>query len=302
MTRQSQALNIICALILASLLSHESRAEREETTTAPKVSPEEIYQGVPAFLLKADHTDMKAVFAGKVKTLPQWHESLNQDGFDLVCLGETHSESFRQFLTTSFFSGVRFDHLLLEEKENKVPDLVSRVKSGEEASMLGAPIAALLRESFALNPALKVTGIESDQKQTHRATLETIGLGRQKLSREAFIGLNLMNAWKKGERTVALYGSLHCGLLNEGLGLDSPFYRLIQPEIRARKASAHNVKVVRAEDVRVLLALLTRYEFYKTGQGPVVLTGLRSIPPAAYNHHADLFRLFSSFDTVIIRP
>jgi hypothetical protein len=302
MTKRRFPQLLIFSLILTSLIGFESRGEREDSAPLPKVTADEIYQGVPGFLLKADHTDMKATFTPKVKSLKQWQEGLDRDGFDFLCLGETHSESYRQFLMTSFFEGVRFDHLLLEEPEEKAAETVRRVMAGEDVDILGAPISPLIREALELNPNLRFTGIESDQRQSHRANLETIGLGRQKLSREAFIGINLMKAWRKGERTVALYGSLHCGLLNEGLGLDSPVYRLIQPEIRARKARAHNVKVVRAEDVKVLLALLTRYELYKPGQGPVVLTGLKSIPPAAYNHHVDMFRLFSNFDTVIVRP
>jgi hypothetical protein len=260
----------------------------------------DLYKSVDPVFLRPDHTDMQALLSERAMSPSQWVNSVNELDWDFMCVGETHSDIYRSLLSQHVFSDLHFDHFMLETTPPHLEALLNDYRQTGQAQMLGAPMGPVLYTVLSQNPDLKVTGVERTPAQSHLALQEVLELERGRLSREAFISQNIVDHYQAGEKTVALYGSLHCAGLNYGLGLDTPFFRLLERYFAPQNKKLINVRMIFAQNHRVLTALLRQYGLLQNG--PVVLTNLGSIDPSEYNYHIDLFVLFMAYDNLIVVP
>ncbi len=264
------------------------------------LSDENIYSHVHPSFLKADHEDFKAELKDKVLTPLSWQQKMNTSNWDILCVGETHSEGYRNIVSSLVLSELKFDHLMLESKASEIEPLLQEYHETENAIFLSAPITNIFKSVLGNNPQLRISGVERRPEQERLALSETLRLKRGKLTREAFIAQNILDTYRSGEKTLALYGSLHCAKLNKGLGLDTPFFKLMESYFRSQDMKVSNVRVIRAKDHQVLSALLRQYGYLK--QQPIVLSNLQNLKPSVYNHQIDLYTLFKDYDNLVIVP
>lgn len=265
-----------------------------------ELSYEDIYSHVHPSFLKADHEDLKEDLKDKVLTPLAWQQKMNESSWDMLCVGETHSEGYRNTISSLVLSELRFEHLLLESKAGEIEPLLQGYHKTESAFLLSAPLTNIFQSALRNNPQLRISGVERRPEQQRLALDESLHLKRGKLTREAFIAQNIVDTYRPGEKTLALYGSLHCARLNKGLGLDTPFFKLMESYFRSQEMKVSNVRVIHAKDHRVLSALLRQYGYLK--RQPIVLSNLQDLKPSAYNHQVDLYILFKDYDNLVVVP
>ncbi len=166
-------------------------------------------------------------------SMEQWISSLQQSNFQILCMGELHENSTRNFLSNEFFSNFSIDVLLLEATPKELNRLMNRLEGGRDYfPLLGADIMSLLRTAVKRNPDVKIFGIEETYKQTenHHGQLN---------SRDQFIAQNFWDAFQTGSRHIILFGALHC--TNEPAWL---FHNLCNQTSHALKDKMINVLVV----------------------------------------------------------
>ena len=135
-----------------------------------------------------------------------WVEQLDERTFQVLCLGENHESSTRDFLAREFFAKIFIDVLLLEATVDSLGRIDEAVVSGDaRVSLLEADIAAILRTARARNARIEVAGIEETKRQR---------LARQRLGRTGFrdetITRNFWDRFQPGRRHAVLFGALHC--------------------------------------------------------------------------------------------
>lgn len=135
-----------------------------------------------------------------------WVEQLGGRTFQVLCLGEDHESSTRDFLAREFFSEVLIDVLLLEATVDGLARMDEAVQAGDaRVPLLEVDIAAILRATRARNPRIEVAGIEETERQRNT---------RQRQGRAGFredsITSNFWAEFRPGRRHVILFGGLHC--------------------------------------------------------------------------------------------
>lgn len=255
--------------------------------------------GLPSFLLRADHPDMSAAFAERASSAEEWADAVDRAGFDFLCLGETHSAWHRAFYADWILPRLRLDRLLIEESPAFAEEALSRRRAGEDPVMLGAPFGRILDAALLRNPEARVEGIEMTREQDLMISQEALS-GRGRMTRDGFIGLNALRAIERGGRSVAVYGALHCARATDGLGFDPPFFRLLANELSPRGLRVANAKIVAPGEAPVLRAILSRYGLLR--DRPIALSSLGDFAPALYNYRLELMSLFQSYDALLIAP
>lgn len=285
--------------VLFLFLSVSGQAEIQDPPRA-SVDAKEVYAGIPETLLRADHEDLKTALKSHVMTPGEWVNQLNSERLDVLCVGETHSNEYRKLLTDTIFSNLKIDHLMLETQSADAADLLVQTKRSKTTQLLGADISSLLKQALTVNPHLQISGIEQTKIQSAQALKEKLNLNRSKISRDSFIALNLLSSLKPGQRHVVLYGSTHCGRFSDGLGLDTPFYRLLERELASRQLVQNNVKVISSSKYPALESLLKQYGYLK--KEPLILSDLGTLPSAAYNYLLEFNSLFINYNNLILVP
>ena len=138
--------------------------------------------------------------------MPTWVEQLDRRTFQILCLGEDHESSSRDFLAREFFAGVPIDVLLLEETVDGLAHIDEAVAAGDaQVPLLDADIAAILRAARARNARIDVAGIEETERQRRaRQRKEQANLRDESITR------NFWGRFQPGRRHVILFGALHC--------------------------------------------------------------------------------------------
>ena len=137
-------------------------------------------------------------------SMEHWLSRLRQSNFQIVCMGELHSESTRHFLTKELFANFSVDVLLLEATPEELKRLYKRMKAGRDYfPLLDADIMSLLRTVRGRNPDVKIYGIEETEKQAknYRGHSNT---------RDQSIAQNFWGVYEQGLRHIILFGALHC--------------------------------------------------------------------------------------------
>jgi hypothetical protein len=137
-------------------------------------------------------------------SMEQWLTHLGQSDYQIMCIGELHEESTRNFLAEEFFANFSTDVLLLESTPEHLKRLIKRMDAGRDYfPLLGADIMRILRTVRDRNPAIRIWGIEETDKQQK-------GQGGYSNSRDQSIADNFWEKFQPGSFHIILFGALHC--------------------------------------------------------------------------------------------
>lgn len=162
-----------------------------------------------------------------------WLADLEQSNYQILCLGESHRESTRQFLSEVIFKAHRFDNLFLEATDKQLAQIYRRLSSQRSYyPMLDADILQLLRSVKNFNPAVSIHAIEASQQQraSSRVSIK---------SREDSILANFWRHYAPQARNIVLIGAMHCS--------DSApwFYaKMTQESVKRDIQKMHSVRVL----------------------------------------------------------
>ena len=158
-----------------------------------------------AALPPGERADLISAIERAIQPFPQWLAGLNRTPIAVLCIGENHEPYLRRFLADRLFATLKADVLLLEATPHEARRMRTRVESGDEQAMLlDADIARLLRNALGANPRLVIDGIEEREEQRSMRIQQGTG------SRESSIETNFRTRYRPGRRHVVLYGAFHC--------------------------------------------------------------------------------------------
>jgi hypothetical protein len=137
-------------------------------------------------------------------SMERWLTHLGQSDYQIMCMGELHEESTRNFLAKEFFAKFSTDVFLLEATPGHLKRLIKRMDAGRDYfPLLGADIMRILRTVRDRNPAIRIEGIEETDKQQE-------GQGGYSNSRDQSIASNFWDKFQPGKFHIILFGALHC--------------------------------------------------------------------------------------------
>ena len=133
-------------------------------------------------------------------SMEQWLTQLGQSDYQVICMGELHEESTRNFLAEEFFAKFSTDVLLLESTPKNLKRLINRMDAGRDYfPLLNADIMKILRTVKDRNPNIKIWGIEETKEQQKDSN-----------SRDQSIAHNFWERFQTGRLHIILFGALHC--------------------------------------------------------------------------------------------
>ena len=154
---------------------------------------------------KAERLRVRASLDQALWPVDRWLDDLTRRNPGFICIGESHQDSYRDFLATRFFPRFPVDVLFLETVPGWVPVLTVRSRAGEDdVDLLRADIADVIRAVRTANPAVEIHGAEETARQ--RRARRRVGAG----GRDESLYDNVMAAYRPGRRNAALLGALHC--------------------------------------------------------------------------------------------
>jgi len=155
-------------------------------------------------LPKSEKAAIKQNLESNLISMEQWLTRLGQSNYRIMCMGELHEESTRNFLAEEFFAKFSTDVLLLEATPEDLKRLIKRMDAGRDYfPLLDADIMKLLRSVKNRNPAVKIRGIEETDEQQK-------GKHGHRISRDQSIAHNFWDRFQPGRFHVILFGALHC--------------------------------------------------------------------------------------------
>ena len=156
-------------------------------------------------LPKHERDAIRSGIEASVWTVEHWLGALEARPPGFLCVGESHQDSYRDFLARRLFSAYTVDLLFLEAADGSVPWLELRSDLGErDVDLLRADIAEVIRAAIERNPEVEIRGAEetTSQRRARRAT----GAG----TRDDSIYRNVAGSYVPGKRHAAILGALHC--------------------------------------------------------------------------------------------
>lgn len=163
---------------------------------------EEVAKALQRFsrLPEPEKAAIKNNLKSNLISMEQWLTHLGQSDYQIICVGELHEESTRNFLAEDFFAKFSIDVLVLEATPKDLKRLIKRMDAGRDYFPLqDADIMKILRSVKDRNPAIKIWGIEETEKQQK-------GLN----SRDQSIAHNFWDRFQPGKLHIILFGALHC--------------------------------------------------------------------------------------------
>jgi hypothetical protein len=155
-------------------------------------------------LPESEKTVIKKNLESSLISMEQWLTHLGQSDYQIICMGELHKESTRNFLAEEFFAKFSTDVLLLEATPKELKRLIKRMDAGRDYfPLLDADIMKILRSVNDRNPAIKIWGIEETDEQQK-------GQHGHSISRDQSIAHNFWDRFQPGRIHIILLGALHC--------------------------------------------------------------------------------------------
>ena len=211
-------------------------------------------------------------------SIEQWLTHLGQSNYQILCMGESHEESTRNFLAEEFFAKVCADVLLLEATPKELKRLFKRVEAGRDYfPLLGSDIINILHTVKDRNPDIRIHGIEETDKQAKKWR------GHSK-PRDQNIAQNFWSSFEPGFRHIILFGALHC--TNESNWLFDNIYSQASPKL---KEEMLNVRVLGEHQNGPLEAFVYFLDEIKIKKSHFVIPDTRLLHPRVYK----LFPLLS---------
>ena len=198
-------------IILLSLSIYDWIAEEyPERPTKPSSSEriqhpfyhEKVAKALQRFsrLPEPEKADIKNNLKSNLVSMEQWLTHLRQSDYQVICMGELHEESTRNFLAEKFLAKFSTDVLLLEATPENLKGLINRMDAGRDYfPLLNADIMKILRTVKDRNPNIKIWGIEETKEQQKDSN-----------SRDQSIAHNFWDRFQTGRLHIILFGALHC--------------------------------------------------------------------------------------------
>lgn len=156
-------------------------------------------------LPKHEREAIRARIEASTWPVERWLAALAERPPGFLCIGESHQDSYRDFLARRFFASYPVDVLYLEAGEGAVPWLELRSDLGErDVDLLRADIAEVIRAAIGRNPEVDIRGAEETASQ--RRARRAAGTG----ARDDSIYRNVIASYVPGKRHAAVLGALHC--------------------------------------------------------------------------------------------
>ena len=151
-------------------------------------------------LPKPEKTVIKNNLKSNLISMEQWLTHLGQSDYQIICMGELHEESTRNFLAEEFFAKFSTDVLMLEATSKNLKRLIKRMDAGRDYfPLLDADIMKILRTVKDRNPTIRIWGIEETEEQQKDSN-----------SRDQSIAHNFWDRFQPGRLHIILFGALHC--------------------------------------------------------------------------------------------
>ncbi len=163
---------------------------------------EEVAKALQRFsrLPEPEKAAIKNNLKSNLISMEQWLTQLGQSDYQVICMGELHEESTRNFLAEEFFAKFSTDVLLLEATPKNLKRLIKRMDAGRDYfPLLNADIMKILRTVKDRNPTIKIWGIEETEEQQKDSN-----------SRDQSIAHNFWDRFQPGMLHIILFGALHC--------------------------------------------------------------------------------------------
>ena len=163
---------------------------------------EEVAKALKRFsrLSETEKAAIKNNLESNLISMEQWLTHLGQSDYQIICMGELHKESTRDFLAEEFFAKFSIDILLLEATPKNLKRLIKRMDAGRDYfPLLNADIMKILRAVKHRNPTIRIWGIEETEEQQKDSN-----------SRDQSIAHNFWNRFQPGKLHIILFGALHC--------------------------------------------------------------------------------------------
>ena len=208
---------VVLAGLVAFVLLHDWVRTRfgptpEELTAAKRarvVEPSPIaVHAVHQYLRLSveERNELAASLDAALIPVSAWVEQLGEKTFEVICLGEDHESSTREFLAREFFAKVFVDVLLLEATVDGLERIEAAVASGDaRVPLLEADIAEILR---ALAPGTRHRGGGHRGDGTPARCPPGSGAGPAFATNPS--PANFWERFRPGRRHVVLIGALHC--------------------------------------------------------------------------------------------
>jgi hypothetical protein len=243
--------------------------------------------------LKKDVSDIQASIKAASRPVSEWIESLNQKPYDLLCLGESHEDFFREFYGPVIQS-VQFNKLAIETTNEEWSKIQESWIITQQAKLLNANFAPILQGLKEKTPQVTVLPVEATQQQDLLETKYTIETGKSHLSRDGFIAQNIQQNLVAGEKIVAIYGRHHCSKNNTGLGSVS-FANFL-----GRTKKVLSVMVMKRRSTEKANPLTVFLDAGVEGSKPVLVVESAKIKDEDHNFNWEIKSILDNFDYVIV--
>jgi hypothetical protein len=155
-------------------------------------------------LSESEKTAIKKNLESSLISMEKWLTHLGQSDYQIMCMGELHEESTRDFLAEEFFAKFSTDVLMLETTPENLIRLIKRMDAGRDYfPLLDADIMKILRTVRHRNPATRIWGIEETDEQQK-------GQRGHTNSRDQSIAHNFWDRFEPEKLHIILFGALHC--------------------------------------------------------------------------------------------
>ena len=184
-----------------------------------------------AALTSSEQTRLIQNLEENIWSVEQWLVYLDKSNYQLLCLGESHLESTRKFLSEVIFTKHNFAALFLEVTEQQLREINRRLSSDSVYyPLLDADILQLLRSVKNNNPNVRIYGIEANHRQISSQ-------GKSQKSRDDLITDNFWNNYVSNARNIVLIGAMHCS--------DSAFWFYSKMKNTVKKNNLQRINNVR---------------------------------------------------------
>ncbi len=249
---------------------------------------------------------LKKQMMGKSMDLSVWRDKLNTQGFDLLCLGESHTDFFRNYYSEKILPFISANIFAIESLQEKA-DLMKLnfVEMLPVPDLLSAPFDRVTDAVLNLNPNADFKGVEItklEKGKLTKAQIDHISIKKVDniVSRDSFIAQHISKFLDDGaDNIVALYGAKHCAKYStKGFGFNVPFYRLLSDEYASSKKliAAH---IIKADEHQNPIRIYAK-EFGLFKGEDIVIENPGDIDPKDYNYRLDVMNVFKTYDVIIL--
>ena len=258
--------------IVAEYPKRPTRPPRPERIQHPFYH-EEAAKALQRFsrLPKPEKAAIKRNLESRLISMEQWLTYLGQSDYQIMCMGELHEESTRNFLADEFFAKFSTDVLMLEATPKNLKRLIKRMEAGRDYfPLLDADIMKILRTVKNRNPNIKYYGIEETDEQQK-------GQYGHSISRDQSIAHNFWERFQPGRLHVILFGALHC--TNEPNWLFKNLCNQASPNVRERMLNVRVLSEHQNGPVEAFVYFLNEIGIVKTH---FVIPNTKALHPRIY--------------------